>query len=84
VANQGVFDSQAGPKGISTDSARNGENTARAGSLLNSSTKKGSGLPEPFLYYPRICCTKQQTQLRSNLLVSVCGLPQGVQGRVLH
>jgi len=43
VANQGVFDSQAGPEGIGTDSARDGENAARRSPLLNLATEKGSG-----------------------------------------
>src|ERR1700733_63651 len=40
VANQGVFDSQAGPEGNGADSAGDGENAARGDSLLNLATKK--------------------------------------------
>jgi hypothetical protein len=40
LANQGVFDSQAGPEGNGADSARDGENAARGDALLNLATEK--------------------------------------------
>src|SRR5580704_2257466 len=44
VANQGVFDSQAGPQGIGADRARDtGSGAVRSGTLLSLPAKKGSG-----------------------------------------